>query len=124
MVASGPCLVPCGLRCQRARATGRSCFAGAGRACVDGRHTTDGRPGTTCPGVVGASTMAGSVEDGPAIPGFSEGMTSPLKALFEPLNVEVPQWLRDCQYPKASLVPTGLVQATPNVLPLRRRAEG
>lgn len=94
-------------------------FVDMAAVTVDGRYTTDGRPGTTCPGVVGASTMAGSVEDGPAIPGFSEGMTSPLKALFEPLNVEVPQWLRDCQYPKASLVPTGLVQATPNVLPLQ-----
>ena len=94
-------------------------FVDMAAVAVDGRYTTDGRPGTTCPGVVGASTMAGSVEDGPAIPGFSEGMTSPWKALFEPLNVEVPQWLRDCQYPKASLVPTGLVQATPNVLPLQ-----
>ncbi|MEV8442038.1 neutral/alkaline ceramidase [Actinosynnema sp. NPDC051121] len=94
-------------------------FVDLAAVTVDGRYTTDGRPGTTCPGVVGASTMAGSVEDGPAIPGFSEGMTSPWKALFEPLDVEVPQWLRDCQYPKASLVPTGLVQATPNVLPLQ-----
>jgi neutral ceramidase len=94
-------------------------FVDMAAVTVDGRYTTDGRPGTTCPGVVGASTMAGSVEDGPAIPGFSEGMTSPWKALFEPLDVEVPQWLRDCQYPKASLVPTGLVQATPNVLPLQ-----
>ncbi|ONI86811.1 alkaline ceramidase [Saccharothrix sp. ALI-22-I] len=94
-------------------------FVDMSAVAVDGRYTTDGRPGTTCPGVVGASTMAGSVEDGPAIPGFSEGMTSPWKALFEPLDVEVPQWLRDCQYPKASLVPTGLVQATPNVVPLQ-----
>ncbi|MFD7658985.1 neutral/alkaline ceramidase [Actinosynnema sp. NPDC059797] len=94
-------------------------FVDMSRVAVDGRHTTDGRPGTTCSGVVGASTMAGSVEDGPALPGFSEGMQSPLKALFDPLNVEVPQWLRDCQYPKASLVPTGLVGATPDVLPLQ-----
>ncbi|ROP35480.1 neutral/alkaline ceramidase [Saccharothrix texasensis] len=94
-------------------------FVDMAAVTVDGRYTTDGKPGTTCPGVVGASTMAGSVEDGPAIPGFTEGMTSPWKALFEPLDVEVPQWLRDCQYPKASLVPTGLVQATPNVLPLQ-----
>ncbi len=94
-------------------------FVDMGSVAVDGRFTTDGRPGTTCSGVVGASTIAGSVEDGPAIPGFTEGMQNPLKALLEPLNVEVPQALRDCQFPKASLVPTGLVGATPNILPLQ-----
>ncbi|CCH31640.1 neutral/alkaline ceramidase [Actinosynnema sp. NPDC047251] len=94
-------------------------FVDMGSVAVDGRYTPDGRAGTTCSGVVGASTIAGSVEDGPAIPGFTEGMQNPLKALLEPLHVEVPQWLKDCQYPKASLVPTGLVQATPNVLPLQ-----
>ncbi|MDR6593707.1 neutral/alkaline ceramidase [Saccharothrix longispora] len=94
-------------------------FVDMSAVTVDGRFTTDGRPGTTCSGVVGASTLAGSVEDGPAIPLFHEGMTSPWKALFEPLQVEVPQWLKDCQYPKASLVPTGLIGATPNVVPLQ-----
>ncbi|HVK26653.1 MAG TPA: neutral/alkaline ceramidase [Actinokineospora sp.] len=86
---------------------------------VDGRYTTDGATKRTCPGVVGASTLAGSVEDGPAIPGFTEGMTSPIAALLAPLNVEVPEWVKGCQYPKASLVPTGLIQATPNILPLQ-----
>ncbi|MGI5500553.1 neutral/alkaline ceramidase [Lentzea sp. CA-135723] len=86
---------------------------------VDGRFTSDGKAGTTCSGVVGASTIAGSVEDGPAIPGFEEGMQSPWKKLFEPLQMEVPQWLRDCQFPKASLVPTGLIGATPNIVPLQ-----
>ncbi|WP_436494235.1 neutral/alkaline ceramidase [Actinokineospora sp. HUAS TT18] len=86
---------------------------------VEGRYTTDGTPKRTCPGVVGASTLAGSVEDGPAIPGFTEGMTSPIAALLEPLNVAVPEWVKGCQYPKATLVPTGLIQATPNILPLQ-----
>jgi neutral ceramidase len=94
-------------------------FVDMGHVAVDGRFTTDGRPATTCSGVVGASTLAGSVEDGPALPGFTEGMQSPIKALLDPLNVEVPQWLRDCQYPKAALVPTGLVQATPDIVPLQ-----
>ncbi|PRY38857.1 neutral/alkaline ceramidase [Umezawaea tangerina] len=94
-------------------------FVDMGSVAVDGRYTTDGTPGTTCSGVVGASTLAGSVEDGPAIPGFTEGMQSPIKSLLEPLDIPVPQWLKDCQYPKASLVPTGLVQATPNVVPLQ-----
>ncbi|WP_309111077.1 neutral/alkaline ceramidase [Saccharothrix sp.] len=94
-------------------------FVDMGAVTVEGRYTTDGRAGRTCSGVVGASTFAGSIEDGPAIPGFTEGMQSPIKTLLEPLNIEVPQWLKDCQYPKASLVPTGLVQATPDVLPLQ-----
>jgi neutral ceramidase len=94
-------------------------FVDMGHVAVDGRFTTDGRPGTTCSGVVGASTLAGSVEDGPALPGFTEGMQSPIKTLLDPLNVEVPQWLRDCQYPKAALVPTGLIQATPDIVPLQ-----
>ncbi|CAM3416526.1 neutral/alkaline ceramidase [Kibdelosporangium persicum] len=94
-------------------------FVDMSKVAVDGRYTTDGKPGSTCSGVVGASTMAGSVEDGPALPGFDEGMQSPWKKLFEPLNIEVPQWLRDCQYPKASLVPTGMVQATPDIVPLQ-----
>nr|WP_083472771.1 neutral/alkaline ceramidase [Kibdelosporangium phytohabitans] len=94
-------------------------FVDMGNVAVDGKHTPDGKPATTCSGVVGASTMAGSVEDGPALPGFTEGMQSPWKKLFEPLQTQVPQWLRDCQYPKASLVPTGLIGATPNVLPVQ-----
>ncbi|HEX6340434.1 neutral/alkaline ceramidase [Umezawaea sp.] len=94
-------------------------FVDMSAVAVDGRYTTNGQAGTTCSGVVGASTLAGSVEDGPAIPGFTEGMQSPVKTLLEPLNIPVPQWLKDCQYPKASLVPTGLVQATPNVVPLQ-----
>lgn len=94
-------------------------FVDMSAVAVDGRYTTDGKSGTTCSGVVGASTIAGSVEDGPAIPGFTEGMQNPIKTLLEPLNIPVPQWLKDCQYPKASLAPTGLAQATPNVVPLQ-----
>ncbi|ONI83068.1 alkaline ceramidase [Actinosynnema sp. ALI-1.44] len=94
-------------------------FVDMANVAVDGKYTPDGKPATTCSGVVGASTMAGSVEDGPALPGFTEGMQSPWKKLFEPLQMPVPHWLRDCQYPKASLVPTGLIGATPNVLPVQ-----
>lgn len=94
-------------------------FVDMGNTAVDAKYAAGGKAATTCSGVVGASTMAGSVEDGPALPGFDEGMTSPWKKLFEPLQMEVPQWLRDCQYPKASLVPTGIIQATPNIVPLQ-----
>ncbi|MCE7003858.1 neutral/alkaline ceramidase [Kibdelosporangium philippinense] len=94
-------------------------FIDMGNTTVGAKYSIDGKAAKTCSGVVGASTLAGSVEDGPAIPLFNEGMTSPWKKLFEPLQMEVPQWLRDCQYPKASLVPTGIIQATPNIVPLQ-----
>ncbi|MEU0685626.1 neutral/alkaline ceramidase [Streptomyces uncialis] len=90
---------------------------------VSGAYTPDGRPQRTCPAVVGASTLAGSVEDGPALPGFTEGMRSPVASLAESLRTEVPAWLKSCQYPKASLVPTGLMSGlypvTPRILPLQ-----
>jgi neutral ceramidase len=94
-------------------------FVDMSAVTVDGGYTTDGRSRRTCPGVVGASTLAGSIEDGPGLPLFSEGMVNPIAALLEPLDVVVPQWVKDCQYPKATAVPTGLVEATPNVLPLQ-----
>lgn len=90
---------------------------------VDGKYTPDGREHRTCPAMVGASTLAGSVEDGPAIPGFTEGMNSPVAKLLEPFDIDPPEWLVSCQYPKANLVPTGLVNSvtptTPTVLPLQ-----
>ncbi|UYQ60519.1 neutral/alkaline ceramidase [Streptomyces peucetius] len=90
---------------------------------VDGKYTPDGKEHRTCPAMVGASTLAGSVEDGPAIPGFTEGMNSPVAKLLEPFDIDPPEWLVSCQYPKANLVPTGLVNAvtptTPTVLPLQ-----
>lgn len=90
---------------------------------VGGAFTPDGKEHRTCPAVVGASTLAGSVEDGPAIPGFTEGMTSPVAKLLEPWHLDPPQWLAGCQYPKAGLVPTGMISApapaTPKVLPLQ-----
>ncbi|GAB2591475.1 ceramidase CerN [Streptomyces capparidis] len=90
---------------------------------VDGAYTPDGKQHTTCPATVGASTFAGSIEDGPALPGFTEGMLSPVAKWLEPLHIEPPEWLVGCQYPKASLVPTGLVNEplpfTPRILPLQ-----
>ncbi|MEU0374176.1 neutral/alkaline ceramidase [Streptomyces sp. NPDC006283] len=90
---------------------------------VAGKYTPDGKEHRTCPAMVGASTLAGSVEDGPAIPGFTEGMNSPVAELLKPFDIDPPEWLVGCQYPKASLVPTGLVNAvtptTPTILPLQ-----
>ncbi|GAA3127009.1 ceramidase CerN [Planomonospora alba] len=90
---------------------------------VDGKYTPDGKPGRTCTAMVGASTIAGSTEDGPAIPGFREGMTGPIGALLASLDVQPSASLLACQAPKANLVPTGLitdpVPVTPRILPLQ-----
>ncbi|GIH92924.1 neutral/alkaline ceramidase [Planobispora siamensis] len=90
---------------------------------VEGRYTPDGKEHRTCTAMVGASTLAGSVEDGPAIPGFREGMTGPIGRLLERFEVPASASLLACQAPKANLVPTGLitepVRATPNILPLQ-----
>ncbi|MFI1470214.1 neutral/alkaline ceramidase [Streptomyces wuyuanensis] len=90
---------------------------------VRGEFTPDGKEHRTCPAVVGASTLAGSVEDGPAIPGFTEGMRNPVSHIIDALKVDTPPWLAQCQYPKASLVPTGLLSraypVTPRILPLQ-----
>ncbi|WP_405791640.1 neutral/alkaline ceramidase [Streptomyces sp. NBC_01506] len=90
---------------------------------VDGAYTPDGKEHRTCPAVVGASTLAGSVEDGPAIPGFEEGMRTPVASIIEALQIDTPAWLATCQYPKASLIPTGLLSnlypVTPKILPLQ-----
>lgn len=98
-------------------------FVNMEEVTVAGKYTPDGKEHRTCPAMVGASTLAGSVEDGPAIPGFTEGMNSPVAKLLEPFHVEPPAWLVSCQYPKANLVPTGLISdvvpATPKILPLQ-----
>ena len=82
-------------------------------------YTPDGQPHRTCPGVVGVSTLAGSVEDGPGIAIIPEGVTNPFFELLKPLNVDVPPWLISCQSPKAPAVPTGLLQATPEIVPIQ-----
>ncbi|MEU3609361.1 neutral/alkaline ceramidase [Streptomyces sp. NPDC035033] len=86
---------------------------------VDGRYTPDGQTHHTSSGVIGLSTLAGSIEDGPGIPGLFEGTPSPLAPLIEQIDSAVPQWLADEQAPKTSVVPSGLLQATPDVLPLQ-----
>ena len=86
---------------------------------VDGRYTPDGQIHHTSSGVIGLSTLAGSTEDGPGIPGIVEGTPSPLSPLVDRINAAVPQWLADEQSPKTCVLPGGLLQATPDVLPLQ-----
>ncbi|GAA3573094.1 neutral/alkaline ceramidase [Kribbella ginsengisoli] len=86
---------------------------------VDPRYTPDGEAHRTCPGVVGASTLAGSVEDGPAIAIIPEGVTNPFFEALKPFKVDVAPWLISCQSPKLAAVPTGLLQATPDIVPIQ-----
>lgn len=86
---------------------------------VDGRYTPDGEQHRTCPGVVGVSTLAYSVEDGPGIAIIPEGVTNPFFELLKPFKVDVPPWLISCQSPKLAAVPTGLLQATPDIVPIQ-----
>ena len=76
-------------------------------------------PHRTCPGVVGVSTLAGSVEDGPGIAIIPEGVTNPFFEMLKPFKVDVPPWLISCQSPKLAAVPTGLLQATPDIVPIQ-----
>ncbi|MFC7965619.1 neutral/alkaline ceramidase [Streptomyces cinereoruber] len=89
------------------------------RVRVDGRYTPDGLVHHTSSGVIGLSTLAGSTEDGPGIPGLFEGTPSPLAPLLERVDAAVPAWLAAEQSPKTSVVPGGLLGATPDVLPLQ-----
>lgn len=98
---------------------GRLRWVDMGAVQVDARWTPDGRPHRTASGVIGVSTLAGSVEDGPGIPGLVEGTRSPVADLVDLIDVAVPPELASAQNPKASLLPTGLVQATPDVVPLQ-----
>ena len=86
---------------------------------VDPQYTPDGQPHRTCTGVVGVSTLAGSVEDGPGIAIIPEGVTNPFFELLKPFKVDVPPWLISCQSPKAPAVPTGMLQATPDIVPIQ-----
>ncbi|MFG2821675.1 neutral/alkaline non-lysosomal ceramidase N-terminal domain-containing protein [Kitasatospora sp. NPDC048365] len=94
-------------------------FVDMSQVRIDGRYTPDGQIHHTSSGVIGLSTLAGSLEDGPGIPGVIEGTPSPLAPLIAELDAAVPQWLADEQSPKTCVVPGGLLQATPNVIPLQ-----
>lgn len=85
---------------------------------VSGRFTPDGQRHHTSPGVIGASMVAGSTEDGPGLP-VPEGMDDPLYPLWQQLNAEVPPELANEQAPKTPLVASGPVGGTPHVLPLQ-----
>ncbi|ASF10233.1 putative ceramidase [Nocardia brasiliensis NBRC 14402] len=100
------------------------CYIDLADIAVDGRFTPDGQPRHTAPAAAGVSLIAGSIEDGPGLPGvpIPEGVRNPfLQALGDP-NTPAPAWLADAQAPKAIAAPLGLlppVAWVPNVLPIQ-----
>ncbi|MEV0295865.1 neutral/alkaline ceramidase [Nocardia sp. NPDC050710] len=100
------------------------CYIDLADIAVDGRFTPDGQPRHTAPAAAGVSLIAGSVEDGPGLPGIPipEGVRNPfIDALGDP-NAPAPAWLADAQAPKAIIAPLGLlppVPWVPSVVPIQ-----
>ncbi|HEX5567542.1 MAG TPA: neutral/alkaline non-lysosomal ceramidase N-terminal domain-containing protein, partial [Streptomyces sp.] len=74
---------------------------------VEPEFTGDGRTHRTAKPAVGASMAAGSMEDGPAFPGFSEGENPLWDAVSHSVVYTVSPELRDAHAPKAIAVPIG-----------------
>ncbi|WP_040773921.1 neutral/alkaline ceramidase [Nocardia pneumoniae] len=100
------------------------CYIDLADIAVGGRFTPDGQPRRTAPAAAGVSLIAGSVEDGPGLPGgpVPEGVRNPfLESLGDP-GQAAPAWLADAQAPKVIAAPLGLlppVAWVPNVLPIQ-----
>lgn len=99
------------------------CYIDLAAITVDGRFTPDGQPKRTAPAAAGVSLAAGSVEDGPGLPGgpIPEGVRNPLIPLGDPYQ-PAPGWLADAQAPKVIAAPLGLlppVAWVPNVVPIQ-----
>lgn len=69
--------------------------------------TGDGRTHRTSKPCIGASMAAGSVEDGPAFPGFEEGENPFWDAISDSVIYTVSPELRQAQAPKDVFVPVG-----------------
>ncbi|MFC4124583.1 neutral/alkaline non-lysosomal ceramidase N-terminal domain-containing protein [Nocardia rhizosphaerae] len=100
------------------------CYIDLADLTVDGRFTPDGAPRRTAPAAAGVSLAAGSVEDGPGLPGgpVPEGVRNPLVEFLGGIDQPHPAWLADAQAPKAVAVPLGLlppVPWVPNVVPIQ-----
>ncbi|WP_067647143.1 neutral/alkaline ceramidase [Nocardia harenae] len=100
------------------------CYVDFADTGIDGRFTPDGLPHRTAPAAVGVSLFAGSVEDGPGLPGgpVPEGVRNPLADALGGIDTPTPAWLADAQAPKLIAAPLGLmppVPWVPNVLPVQ-----
>ncbi|WP_425576357.1 neutral/alkaline non-lysosomal ceramidase N-terminal domain-containing protein [Streptomyces glaucosporus] len=74
---------------------------------VEPEFTGDGRVHRTAAPAVGAAMAAGSLEDGPAFPGFTEGENPLWDAISHSVIYTVSPELRDAHAPKAIAVPIG-----------------
>ncbi|GAA2435407.1 neutral/alkaline non-lysosomal ceramidase N-terminal domain-containing protein [Streptomyces macrosporus] len=74
---------------------------------VEPEFTGDGRSHRTAKPAVGAAMAAGSLEDGPAFPGFTEGENPLWDAISHSVIYTVSPELRDAHAPKAIAVPIG-----------------
>ncbi|WP_330228298.1 neutral/alkaline ceramidase [Nocardia sp. NBC_00508] len=100
------------------------CYIDLADIAVDGHFTPDGQPRRTAPAAAGVSLIAGSVEDGPGLPGgpVPEGVRNPLVDWVGNPDRTAPGWLADAQAPKVIAAPLGLlppVPWVPNVLPIQ-----
>ncbi|MGW4367315.1 neutral/alkaline non-lysosomal ceramidase N-terminal domain-containing protein [Nocardia takedensis] len=100
------------------------CYIDLADTAVDGLFTPDGQPRRTAPGAAGVSLIAGSIEDGPGLPGLPipEGVRNPFVDALGGANAPVPAWLADAQAPKAIVAPLGLMPPhpwVPNVVPIQ-----
>lgn len=86
-----------------------------GNISIDSKWTPDGKEHHTTPAVIGASMLAGSVEDGPGL-GNPEGWTGPLAKLWAmlPSMPPAPGWMLAEQQPKLCTLPVGLIGAAPS----------
>lgn len=78
---------------------------------VDGRWTTDGRPGKTGPAILGAAFAASSQEDGGGEPllGFNEGERGGTPWVQQVNKVVVPPSVAEVHAPKEMLLPVGYI---------------
>ncbi|WP_028662008.1 neutral/alkaline ceramidase [Saccharomonospora saliphila] len=73
--------------------------------------TGDGRTHRTCDAAVGASMAAGSTEDGPALPTFTEGENPLWDLVSDTVLYTASPELERCQAPKDIVVPIGAMNA-------------
>ncbi|UFS95206.1 neutral/alkaline ceramidase [Nocardia huaxiensis] len=100
------------------------CYIDISDIAVDGRWTDSGQPRRTAPACAGVALIAGSIEDGPGLPGvpIPEGVRNPFVDALGGANQPVPDWLADAQAPKAIVAPLGLMPPAawvPSVVPLQ-----
>jgi neutral ceramidase len=76
---------------------------------VDAKYTGDGKQHKTSKPCIGAAMAAGSLEDGPAFPGFDEGENPLWDTISDSVVYEASPELREAQAPKGIFVPVGLM---------------